>query len=508
MFNKLKFLFIVVLFMFLPVAVASAQVITMPTKFASKVFMINGDTVQAAIDEVNEILETLDINYATKVYVNGTDENIINNLLPLKADKTYVNDNFATTDEVRHATNTYYVDNTRLDAYTENGNINYPFKTIQAALTKVTADNGVVLRHQVIVSAGLYTEALDVTNDNYLLIDLNAAQITGNFTWHVTSASTTYKPKLVFRGSDLRSAYPNFHYSGILGNITVDQTSVTPSKYSGLHFINSGVNGNISVIDGVLTHVFLTNSFYTGDITTSGTAVVYLYADNSNSSGSYAVGGAVGNVAFNRLNNVNLTRKWDLSGYTYGSGGGDFHNVSFGTGKAHNLSGYKGTLKMDLTSYNSFLTGVTTFPAAYTINLSDTVSGTTAARPTPNSGAKGFAYFDTTISKPVFWNGTAWVDVTEGLATTAYVNATDEAILAKIPEIRTGRAEFNSVAGRAVVFATPMPDASYQISIMPEDDTIYDIGDWSFRNKTADGFTLYNSGENTAAYFDYTAIRK
>jgi hypothetical protein len=40
--------------------------------------------------------------------------------------------------------------------------------------------------------------------------------------------------------------------------------------------------------------------------------------------------------------------------------------------------------------------------------------GTTAARPlgVNTTGHRGFCYFDTTLGKPIWWSGTAWVDAT------------------------------------------------------------------------------------------------
>ena len=39
-------------------------------------------------------------------------------------------------------------------------------------------------------------------------------------------------------------------------------------------------------------------------------------------------------------------------------------------------------------------------------------SGTTTQRPVLNDMMVGFQYFDTTLNKPIYWNGTAWVDAT------------------------------------------------------------------------------------------------
>lgn len=38
--------------------------------------------------------------------------------------------------------------------------------------------------------------------------------------------------------------------------------------------------------------------------------------------------------------------------------------------------------------------------------------GETSSRPTPSATEIGLTYFDTTLGKPIWWNGTAWVDST------------------------------------------------------------------------------------------------
>lgn len=45
-------------------------------------------------------------------------------------------------------------------------------------------------------------------------------------------------------------------------------------------------------------------------------------------------------------------------------------------------------------------------------DISSQPNGTTANRPTLESGEKGYVYYDTTLGKPIWWNGTAWVDAT------------------------------------------------------------------------------------------------
>lgn len=38
--------------------------------------------------------------------------------------------------------------------------------------------------------------------------------------------------------------------------------------------------------------------------------------------------------------------------------------------------------------------------------------GNSTSRPTLNENNIGFQYFDTTLNKPIWWNGTKWADST------------------------------------------------------------------------------------------------
>ena len=45
-------------------------------------------------------------------------------------------------------------------------------------------------------------------------------------------------------------------------------------------------------------------------------------------------------------------------------------------------------------------------------NPSNLDKGSTSSRPTLTSDDIGYQYFDTTLKKPLFWDGTNWVDAT------------------------------------------------------------------------------------------------
>ena len=59
-----------------------------------------------------------------------------------------------------------------------------------------------------------------------------------------------------------------------------------------------------------------------------------------------------------------------------------------------------------------------------TVNASIKYKGTTAERP-DNGILPGFIYFDTTLGKPIWWNGKNWVDALGNSIDTEYQNIID-----------------------------------------------------------------------------------
>ena len=53
------------------------------------------------------------------------------------------------------------------------------------------------------------------------------------------------------------------------------------------------------------------------------------------------------------------------------------------------------------------------YPVTHKIVVVDLFeNGTTTDRPTLTSSDVGYTFFDTTVGKPIWWDGTNWVDAT------------------------------------------------------------------------------------------------
>lgn len=88
-------------------------------------------------------------------------------------------------------------------------------------------------------------------------------------------------------------------------------------------------------------------------------------------------------------------------------------------------------------------------------------SGATAARPT--NVEIGFVFFDTTIGKPLIWNGSAWVATDAGAAAIASVNAAGNS-LATATAISPGTTLVAAADGtKGVRLTTITADCEYRV---------------------------------------------
>jgi hypothetical protein len=97
-------------------------------------------------------------------------------------------------------TNTLYVDNKRVDTYTENGSITKPFKTIQAAIDAVTSPSA-TNKYLIEISPGAYYSAALTVNKIYVTFrscGVNGARISGKIT--VTNPSSPTPEQITFVG--------------------------------------------------------------------------------------------------------------------------------------------------------------------------------------------------------------------------------------------------------------------------------------------------------------------
>lgn len=63
-----------------------------------------------------------------------------------------------------------------------------------------------------------------------------------------------------------------------------------------------------------------------------------------------------------------------------------------------------------------------------------------------------------------------------------------------------GSSTTNGTTGRAITFATALPDDDYTVTISFEAAQSGQLGDWHIGSKTAAGFTLYNDGATGIAF--------
>jgi len=96
-------------------------------------------------------------------------------------------------DKIQIATNVLYVDNKRIDSYTEVGTYNLPFKSIQAALNSITgssANNRFCIK---IATGNGYTENLTINKDYITLEGYGDTILSGNLTFATTAVHVKFR---------------------------------------------------------------------------------------------------------------------------------------------------------------------------------------------------------------------------------------------------------------------------------------------------------------------------
>lgn len=112
-------------------------------------------------------------------------------------------------------------------------------------------------------------------------------------------------------------------------------------------------------------------------------------------------------VYFNIISCTNINDINNLSVYKYNN---DIY-IAYNGGNSTNINVFSNH-KIDLITVDTFNTDI--LPEAQKIEISynkiEKTFGSTSSRPI-NNLYKGFQYFDTTLNKPVWWNGTKWVNL-------------------------------------------------------------------------------------------------
>lgn len=106
-------------------------------------------------------------------------------------------------------------------------------------------------------------------------------------------------------------------------------------------------------------------------------------------------------ISCNNINDIN-----NLNIYKYNN---DIY-IAYNGGNSTNINVFSNH-NIDLIGVNTFTTDI--LPTAQKIEISynkiEKTFGSTSSRPS-NNLYKGFQHFDTTLNKPIWWNGTEWVD--------------------------------------------------------------------------------------------------
>jgi len=149
--------------------------------------------------------------------------------------------------ETLTTTTTLYVDVNRVDTYTANGSISYPYKTISAA---VTAGNALVMAYSLEIAAGTYTDASVSTIAYPCVIHGNQSTYTvgsGGGTLTLSNTFSIYGLNLVGNLAQTNTTQANFtaiQNCNIYGNLTL---SGSFSTFQSHVFGNGSANSLITV---------------------------------------------------------------------------------------------------------------------------------------------------------------------------------------------------------------------------------------------------------------------
>jgi parallel beta-helix repeat protein len=259
-----------------------------------------------------------------------------------------------------------------------------------------TAETGVKLQAN---AYGVWAAAKEFTSANrYCYYGLNvyaALAITSAMTGEVPPTHTSgavsdgvIEWTFLFTGSPNLNAHDNsVAANNFLGHRLTDAVTDSTSNSQTIlqrDLLRSGVTGGVQI--GV-TPAIRSAATFPGTATAGSTGDLCLRS-----------GGGTGISAYVKESGTNTTTGWTpLMVRKQGV-----------TGSRPNLtaSGYEGYLYYD-----------TTLDAQLVLNnakgwheLAVRQSGTSAERPTPTTEQKGRSYFDTTLNKPVWWDGTGWRD--------------------------------------------------------------------------------------------------
>jgi len=296
--------------------------------------------------------------------------------------------------------NTYYVAKHGNDT-TGDGTIAKPFLTIsKAALAIGAATNSTELNdptqrfYRVIVGSGVYTESVTFGSRPLIDLDLSNALIIGDVKQQYdqggTFGGTFNATKLNIHGNDLRglhSATTNPR-CGIQGNVILETIGTGSSLFMLCSLINIGVSGDLKSQNGgggvTTAQFFLSNCNVLGKVIAgAGAGQITLYASQSDTSSSSALGGVTGNVNLHVLRNIRFTGAVVTSTVVANE---IWSNVRFASGAGNNFTGATASIRADANSFASYFNNVET-KGSETFTLIDEARGVKASASVSNYSA-------------------------------------------------------------------------------------------------------------------------
>ncbi len=268
--------------------------------------------------------------------------------------------------------NVYYVAKHGSDSNPD-GSFSAPFLTIQKAADFIGSAsnssefNDSSLRFfRVNVGPGVYTENVTFGTRPHIVLDLGDALVVGDITAQYdqggTFGGTFQATHLSILGSNLRSyTASTIPRLGVEGQVILESIGSGSSLFMLLSLINTGVSSNIRKRlgsgGGTFTgQVFIDSTNVGGSVINEvGSGSTTLYAANSDTSSTQAIGGVSGAVNLNSIRNVRFN-----GAVVVNSAHGRWFNVEFKSGQAHDFTGSSGAISVDANSYASYFNNVPT----------------------------------------------------------------------------------------------------------------------------------------------------
>ena len=366
--------------------------------------------------------------------------------------------------------NMYVVDAVNGNDVTGTGSYNSPYKTLQKAANTVgTATSNAIFNdpNQSFYNVKLFgtTTETNVTFGTrpHIVLDMTSGVLNGDvtiqFDQNAISGANNQQPRFTIQGGDLRPAYLGiFGYSGINGNLNYYIISAQTSLIYQIDLINTGITGNVITIGngvgGAPIGLFCTGCQISGKVISNASPIT-LYANNADTSGGHAIGGATGVVQLYQMHNVRFTGAVVVSG---AYGGGRWFDVQFLSSLTHDFSAVTGSVSIDANTFDSWNTNVP-IKGLISLLLLDNANGINYVSTNPTAWTNNFG-------------GSAPVNVSQALdlIATGYLNGIfKDNVFTVVNSIDTTKKVMLSALGNSASTTTIVTNSSSNRVIMTPD---------------------------------------